>query len=176
MKGIVVTSKAQCEGQTPSLAMASWLLGTVNCLQYFGSCLGRGQELSGSALGACFCLLLEAFSLKGKRTWLSCIYQWRLLWARNVLLLSACPEASRFRKEGAETSPPSPEQPFPCLPLPHTARAISVGKQCRGWKGHGHIDHSIIKNAVKNLCCFYYSCFAQECCPYWNFKLLSCKK
>lgn len=72
------TSKAPWEGQAPSLARASWLLSTIDCLNYFGSFLGRGQGLLGSALGACFCLFLNAFSLKAESTWLSCIYQWGL--------------------------------------------------------------------------------------------------
>lgn len=48
------TSRAQCEGQTPSLAVASWLLSTINCLNYFGSCRGRGQELVSLVLWGLF--------------------------------------------------------------------------------------------------------------------------
>lgn len=48
------TSRAQCEGQTPSLATASWLLSTINCLNYFGSCRGRGQELVSLVLWGLF--------------------------------------------------------------------------------------------------------------------------
>ena len=48
------TSRAQCEGQTPSLATAGWLLGTINSLSYFGSCLGKGQELVSLALRGLF--------------------------------------------------------------------------------------------------------------------------
>lgn len=47
------TIRAQCEGQTPSLAMTSWLLGSVSCLNYFSSCLG-GQELVSLALQGLF--------------------------------------------------------------------------------------------------------------------------
>lgn len=139
------TSKAPWEGQAPSLARASWLLSTIDCLNYFGSFLGRGQGLLGSALGACFCLFLNAFSLKAESTWLSCIYQWGMIWARNVLLSSVCPETSQFRKEGEETSQPSPVHPFSCLPLPHTSRGICIDQWCRGWKVHGYMDHSIKK-------------------------------
>lgn len=130
------------------LAALHWKL---NC---FGSCMGRGQELIGSALGACFCLFLNAFSLKGESTWLSCVCQWGLIWARNVLLSSVCPEASQFRREGADTSPPSPVHPFPRLPLPHAGRGICVGKQCGGWKVHGHMDHSVIKKYSKEFTLF----------------------
>lgn len=45
--------RTQCEGQTPSLAMTSWLLGAVSHLNYFSSCLG-GQELVSLALQGLF--------------------------------------------------------------------------------------------------------------------------
>lgn len=64
------TSGARCEGQTPSWAVASWLLGTVNGLKYLGSCWGRGQELFSLAAQGFF-LSLSSCLQSEMRTYLT---------------------------------------------------------------------------------------------------------
>lgn len=153
--------------------MASWLLVTVGFVNYFGCFLERGQGLIGSALGACFCLFLNAFRLKGESIWLSCIYQQGLIQARNVLLSVQKPHS--WERRGRNI----PSQPSASLCLlassPHWQR-------CLCWSAVSRLESAwtygpqYFKNNLKNLCCFYYSRCAHECCPYCNFMLLSCKK
>lgn len=156
--------------------MDSWLPGTVNCLNYFGSCLGRAKLVSLPLWGSF--LTFYSYLQFERRKYLTELHVVKVDVCWNVLLSSVF----QFKNEWAdETSSPSPVCSFACLLLSQAGRVICAGEQ---WQSYGKAEEcmgvwtTVLLRTLQGI----YTAFpvpallkSRECHPCCNFMLLSDK-